>query len=174
MFYLLAMGFNVKIHSYREMELNEEMARTTTGKLMVMINNAFNADSAQMYTEALSDHISKSYDKTKGASKYNIKWGTYTAKDNWKEFWGETVTNNKGEEKPRLSKKGNLTVTADEDRELKEYILGLLNCNLLRSEVIESVGKNKGIKIQQPFLSKNFRKVGRKYVIREGYRKQSA
>ena len=168
-FYLLAMLYGIRIHSYREMAIDEEVAKTTSGKLMLMVMNSFNAFNAQSYSEKLSADISKAYDQDKKASTYNRKWGSnYTPLPGWEGFWSKTFKNNKGIEIDRVTKNGRLRMTGDEDTAFIKYILSLLNSLQDRLSVIDMVASERFITINQPFITKHFDKVGNKnYQVKD-------
>lgn len=153
-FYLLGMMYGIHIHSYREMPLNEEMAQSTTGKLMIMVTNAFNAYNAHMYSEALSGHIKKAYDKDTHASPKGLLWGSgMTPASNWKEVWSESIETIKGELIPRLTDAGRLRLLATEKHELDTWIVKRIKKGELRLRVIDAVEKEWAIKISQKYLS---------------------
>ena len=158
LFYLLLLKHKVNIHSWKDnamIELKEGIEPTPSQRLMSILNYLLLSYSAEMYSKDTSTNITRASDG-EGYSVYGIKWGTYIANDNWKEFWSAKLVNNKGKEMDRITSNNRLRVTKEEDIKFKAYIKRQLQSNM-RKDVIDIVKERKGIILTHKFISTNFR-----------------
>jgi len=160
-FFLFAMEHNIRIHTYKDAGLlDEEMANTLNGKALAIINNVFIGMQAQAYSETLSKDISRAYDSDTHSSKYGRAWSKgFTPNINWIDHWSETITNNKGKVFPRLTETGRLRMTSDELKDFKKHVTKLLKQGYMRVDIIKMVEQNKGIYINQSYITRNFQDI---------------
>lgn len=142
LFSLLCSWFTVKIYSFKDNSiLKESEKETPTGKLTRIMMNTISAFSAEEYSYTISENTKKAY-AGKGLSTYGKVWG--------KGFKGTT-------DNPRITEAGFVQLTADEKKDLANYIRKKLKTHS-RTKVIEIVKDKKKLIISHSYLSRNFPK----------------
>lgn len=158
LFFICCKKFNIKIHSWKDEKIFNEIEFTAPNEKMIdFFNYMILSYGSEMQSYDTSKNIKRSFNKDTSSSVYGIKLGKgYKASTNWKEYWSETITNLKGKVLNRLTDQERLRLTPEEEEELKDYIRVALK-NHMRKEVIGLVQKNKGIILRNDYFTRNFK-----------------
>lgn len=157
-FFLLSKHFNIKINSAKDDKIyNAAEFEDPTNKLLELMTFSIDSYGAEKYSHDTALNIKRGYDKAKHGSTKGMAWGQgMSPNTNWQDHWSQEISNNKGESFSRLTDQGRLRMTINEINEVKAYITKLLKRGYMRIDIIKMVAENKGIIINQPYLTKNF------------------